>query len=269
MLTNLLKLDFRSTWRDFSGIYLAILLGVIVVPLVFQNVNNQILNITAGFAAFAISIAVIVVMITNLFRIFNTNVFSKQGYLTMTLPVTSRQIVLSKLMISSMWIALTGIVSFIGIVILLSILQPFSMLDFARIVSEVMENFNGQNVLSLVLLLLSLLLSAVKEVSKLFLACSIAHLKRLDRFRVPAGIFSYFLFSWAEAMIVQIVAKIVSLFSSDLANMIYMLEDRSDLRQILDVFNGALSIGIVYAMLLIAAYATATVWLLDRKLDLD
>ena len=143
------------------------------------------------------------------------------------------------------------------------------MLDFARIVSEVMENFNGQNVLSLVLLLLSLLLSAVKEVSKLFLACSIAHLKRLDRFRVPAGIFSYFLFSWAEAMIVQIVAKIVSLFSSDLANMIYMLEDRSDLRQILDVFNGALSIGIVYAMLLIAAYATATVWLLDRKLDLD
>lgn len=269
MLSNLLKLDFRSTWRDFAGIYLAILLGVTVLPLIFQKGENQIINMTAGFAAFAIVIAVIVVMITNLFRIFNTNVFSKQGYLTMTLPVTSWQVVLSKLMISSMWILLTGIVSILGIIIMITILQPFNMPDFGLIYREIMANLNGKNVLGFILLLISLLLSAVKEVSKLFLACSIAHLKRLDRFRVPAGILSYFLFSWVEATIVQIVAKIVSLFSSDLANMIYMPEYRSDLRQIPDVFNGALSIGIVYAMLLIAAYATATVWLLDRKLDLD
>lgn len=269
MLSNLLKLDFRSTWRDFAGIYLAILLGVVILPLVFQNVSNQIINMTAGFVAFAIAIAVIVVMITNLFRIFNTNVFSKQGYLTMTLPVTARQIVQSKLMVSSMWIVLTGMVSLIGIFILLSILQPFSIPDFARVASEILSNLNGQNVLSILLLLISLILSAVKEVSKLFLACSIAHLKRLDRFRVPAGILSYFLFSWLEALIVQIAAKVVSMFSSDVANMIYMLEDRGDLRQILDVFNVAVTIGIAYAMLLIAAYATATVWLLDRKLDLD
>ena len=73
MLGKLVRFDIRSTWRSFAGIYLSIILGVIIVSLIFKSI------MIAGFVAFAISVTVIVVMILNLFRLFNTSVFSKEG----------------------------------------------------------------------------------------------------------------------------------------------------------------------------------------------
>jgi purine-cytosine permease-like protein len=79
MLTKVIKYDIRSTWRDFTGIFLAILLGVILVPMAMKNFSNELVRLTAGLVAFAIVIAVIAVTIINLFKIYNTNIFSKEG----------------------------------------------------------------------------------------------------------------------------------------------------------------------------------------------
>ena len=101
MLGKLIQYDIRSTWREFAGVYLSILLGVLILPPLFNSFNNQFINTVAGFLVAGISIATIVVMIITLFRIFNTNVYSREGYLTLTLPVTSSQIVFSKLLVST------------------------------------------------------------------------------------------------------------------------------------------------------------------------
>lgn len=69
MLSKLIKYDIRSTWRDFTGVYMAILLGVILVPLLLNNVNNQIVSMFAGFIATSIVIATIVIMINHVCRI--------------------------------------------------------------------------------------------------------------------------------------------------------------------------------------------------------
>ena len=108
-----MKYDIRSTWRDFAGIYMAILLGVIIVPLLINNIDIPIAGTLATLIITSIIIGTIVVTIINLFHIFLKNVYSKQGYLTMTLPVTSGQLVFSKLLVSTMWIVLTGVVSVI------------------------------------------------------------------------------------------------------------------------------------------------------------
>lgn len=273
MLSKLIKYDIRSTWRDFAGIYMSILLGVIIVPLIINNINNEIVNMAAGFLAFGIAVAVAVVMIANLFKIFNTNVFSKEGYLTMTLPVTPTQIVISKLIVSSMWIVLTGVISLIGLFIFVLILTPpTSFMDMATGFQELMARLNGQSTLTIILLILSCILSATKEVAKLFLACSIAHLKQLNRFRVPVGILSYFIFSWMETLIVQIVTLTAGLFSNHLEKIISQLDSITlpdGMDQFLGVFNGVLGIGMVYSLLLIVVFSLGTVWILNHKLDLD
>ena len=51
MLTKLIKYDIRSTWRDFTGIFLAILLGVILVPMAMKNFSNELVQLTAGLVA--------------------------------------------------------------------------------------------------------------------------------------------------------------------------------------------------------------------------
>jgi hypothetical protein len=271
MLSKLIKYDIRSTWREFAGVYLSILLGVLILPPLFNNFQNQIINTIAGFAATGIIIATIVVTIITLFKIFNTNVFSKEGYLTMTLPVTSTQIVASKLLVSTMWIILTGIVSAIGLCIFVLNMHVAPLAEMAAAFQKFMTMFDTRGVLAVILMFIAMLASTVKEISKLFLACSIAHLKQIGKFRVPVGILSYFLLSWAETLIVQAAGLVLSFMPNmaEYARQLETMNDPSSLQQFIGLFSGVMGIGILYALVLTGVYAVCTVWILNRRLDLD
>jgi hypothetical protein len=271
MLSKLIKYDIRSTWRDFAGVYLSILLGVLILPPLFNHFNNAFVNTIAGFIATGIVIATIVVMIVTLFKIFNRNVLSKEGYLTMTLPVTSTQIVVSKLLVSTMWIVFTGIVSIIGICIFVLNMNAAPLAEISAALQKIMSMIDSRGVLAIILMVIAMIASAVKEIAKLFLACSIAHLKQLNRFRVPAGILSYFVFSWLETLIVQAVSFVVSFmpFTHEYMRQLGMMSDPSSIQQFIGIFSGVLGVGILYALVLTAVYGVGTVWILNHKLDLD
>ncbi len=271
MLSKLIKYDIRSTWREFAGIYLSILLAVLILPPVFNNVQNQIVNTIAGFIAASVVIASIVIMIIMLFKIFNTNVFSKEGYLTMTLPVTSSQIVASKLLVSTMWIILTGIVSAIGLCIFVLNMNAAPLDEIAAGFQKFMTMFDTRGLLAVILMIIAMIVSTVKEISKLFLACSIAHLKQIGKFRVPVGIVSYFVLSWAETLIVQAVGLVLSFMPNmqEYARQLEQMNDPSSIQQFIGLFSGVMVVGVLYALALTAVYAVCTVWILNRKLDLD
>src|SRR5665648_821774 len=254
MLKKLIKYDIKSTWRDFTGIYLSILLGVIILPFIFNNVNNDFIVITGGFIAFGIIIAVIVITIISLFKIFNTNIYSKEGYLTLTLPVTSRQILSSKLIVSSMWIVLTMIVSVIGLLIFTLLIAPLPFMDIVNAIETTIAQLAGLGGVTVLLLVLGMIVSTVKEVAKLFLACSIAHLKQFNKFRVPVGVLSYFAFSWAEIILVQGLALISYPFIKDKSIFISQLNAISDLgslQEALGLFNWVIGLEIIYGAFLI------------------
>lgn len=271
MLNKLIKYDIRSTWRHFAGVYVCILLGVLILPPLFNHVSNNIVNALAGFLAAGIVVATIVIMILTLFRIFNTNVFSKEGYLTMTLPVTSTQIVASKLLVSTMWIILTGIVSAIGVCIFVLNMNAAPLADMAAAFNKAVAMFDARGAFAVILMIIAMIASTVKEIAKLFLACSIAHLKPLGRFRVPAGILSYFALSWLETLIVQAGSLIISFLpgSGEYVRQLNAMNDPSSIQQFIGLFSGVMGVGILYAIVLTAAYSIVTVWILNHKLDLD
>jgi len=272
MLKKLIKYDIKSTWRDFTGIYLAILLGVIILPFIFNKVNNDFIYITGGFIAFGIIIAVIVITIISLFKIFNTNVYSKQGYLTLTLPVTSRQILTSKLIVSTMWIVSTMVVSMIGLLIFALLIAPLPFMDIINAIKSTITQLAGLGGATVVLLIFGMIISTVKEVAKLFLACSIAHLKQFNKFRVPVGVLSYFAFSWAENIIVQGVVLVFGPFFKDKTIILTQMETISDiasLQEALGLFNWVIGLAILYGIFLTFAYSFCNIWILNNKLDLD
>lgn len=243
-----------------------------------KNINNEIVMTIAVFLEIGIAIATIVVMVIMLFRIYNINVFSKEGYLTMTLPVSSTQIVFSKLLISSLWIILTGIVGIIGMLIFIINMRVVSLGEIIYTIQELIQGVislvGGSGILAIILMLVAMIVSIVKEIAKLFLACSIAHIKALSRFRIPVGILSYFLLSWLEVLIVQFVGFIGSYlpFKEELIHDLMMLEQVTDFNVILqhiNLFNGVIVVSIVYALVLITAFAIGSVWILNNKLDLD
>lgn len=273
MLGKLIKYDIRSTWRDFAGIYLSILLSVIILPLLFRYVDNIVVNIVAGFAITGIVIATVVFTIIMLFRIFNANVFSKEGYLTMTLPVTSTQVVASKLLVSAMWIILTGIVSAAGVCIFIWSMAP--MADVLPLFKKALSYVGGREVFAIALTVISAVASIVKEISKLFLACSVAHLKQLGRFRIPAGILSFFIISWLETLLVKVFGFVTKSIPEigDYFNQIEfqfgMINDPGDILQFTGLYNGAMAIGILCALALTVVYSIGIIWILNHRLDLD
>ena len=272
MLTKLIKYDIRSTWRDFAGIFLAILLGVILVPMAMKNFSNELVQLTAGLVAFAIVIAVIAITIINLFKIYNTNVFSKEGYLTMTLPVKASQILTSKLLVSSMWITLTGIVSIIGMIIFTLIITPMGLDQLWIGFRTLLEQLDRMSYITMILLVLLIIIYITKEVAKLFLACTVAHLKILTKWRTPLGILTYFVLSWIESLLFQMTGDILFRASGRFEEMAFQLQimgGSATPQEFLSLFNGSLGIGILYSLILMAAFSLSTIWLLNRKLDLD
>jgi len=269
MLGKLIKYDFKSTYREFVGIFLAIILAVIILPLVLSNVNNQIVSMIAGFIIFGIIIAITVVVVSSLFHLFNTNIFSSQGYLTLTLPVTSRDIVISKLIVSSMWIILTGIVSLFALILLGVNGSSFSEL---KIFLDEIIQLSSQNALSTFLFILIIITSCIKEMAKLFLSCSVTHLKQFSRFRIPAGVLLYFAFSWLEAIILEAGVFIVKpLFPNDAVLMenIRVFSASDDFSYLSGIFNTILSGSVLYLIVIAALFSVSTVLLLDKKLDLE
>ena len=270
MLGKLIKYDIRAGWRDFAGIYMAIILGVLILPFLFKNISNTLVNVIAGFIAAGIVTATIVIIIINLFTIFNTNVFSKAGYLTMTLPVTSLQIVFSKLLVSAMWIVLTGIVSIIGLIIFISMIGEIHVSGIAEAIQDLISTMDGKGFLAVILIVIAVISSIVKEVAKLFLACSVAHLRQLSRFRIPIGILSYFVFSWLEVVVVETLAHVINFFidSDEIVRQINLI-GQGDIHAYFTTFSGVMVFGILYSLALITAYSVGTVWMLNHKLDLD
>lgn len=265
MLNKLIKYDFRSTWREFAAIYLSILLSVTIFPIVTTNISNNIVNMFVGLIAFAIIVAVLVVTIGSLFKIFNKNVFSNEGYLTMTLPVNETQIVVSKLLVSSFWIILTGVVSTIGIFIFVWLMSPASMSEMIAEIRRLLSDFDGQMTMALVMAVLFTVASTIQEVAKLFMACSIAHLKQLNRLRIPAGILSYFFFTWLEFAVVDMIN-----WDPNFAG--YQTESAScgqSIEYVMNAFNQATAIGTAFQLAFTVLFGIGTVYLLKRKLNLD
>ena len=268
MLGKLIKYDIQSTWRKFATVYLSILLGVLIVPFVLNNVNNSFINMIAVSIAVAIVIATAVVMISNLFKIYSVNVFSKQGYLTMTLPVKSTQLVFSKLLVSSMWIVLTGVVCTVAMLLYATTTVPNVFGEISDAIQKAMTIVGSHGIVAAVFLILAAFMNIVKEISKLFLACSIAHLKELNRFRVLAGIASYFIFSWLETFVIRLfgmIADQVPYFNE----MVDKLSSGSNISSMLHLFDGFMAIGFAYALILSLVYSAGIVWFLNHKLDLD
>ncbi len=129
MLKKLLKHEWKATWRNLTllngGIILLGILGRIMIPLV-QNSRLTDISIFAIasvlcilfyiFAIFAVAIVTNVLLIGRFYR----NMFTDEGYLMHTLPVTPGSHIISKLLVYMAWFVIDGFSLAASISILLS-----------------------------------------------------------------------------------------------------------------------------------------------------
>lgn len=123
MLGKLIKYEFKATGRTFLPLYGAILLVTLIHRLFGRNTQGlyEELNKIGDFttmALVALFIALGVVTLVMIIQRFQKNLLSDEGYLMFTLPVTTRSLILSKIIVAITWTVLSVIVGIISFIIL-------------------------------------------------------------------------------------------------------------------------------------------------------
>lgn len=139
MFKKLFTYEFQSVGKWYLGIYIAAVVLSAVLGFWLQALalrtqagntepgGGEMVLLGTSFMTFGILIAALFlstfVLVINRFR---KNVYGRQGYLTMTLPVSSHQIILSKLLASIVWYILAGITCLLSIGIILAVILAAS-----------------------------------------------------------------------------------------------------------------------------------------------
>lgn len=148
MLKKLLKYDWKFMWKVptviLGFLLLITLLGIASMLTPIWNFDSPLTGALMAMlimfyyiALFAGSIAVSVYIAVRYYK----NIYTDEGYLTNTLPVTAWQIILSKTIVGTVWIIITGIVVVFSVLSII-IVAGFSygelnmFTEFSRIFNE-------------------------------------------------------------------------------------------------------------------------------------
>lgn len=109
MLIKLIKHDIKSSYRDLFPLYLGLLLFAVIAG-VSAKPNSEWISIVTILPFFALFVATTVILSLTIIKLFTKRLYSNEGYLTFTLPVTTLQTFMSKIITASLWTLLTLIV---------------------------------------------------------------------------------------------------------------------------------------------------------------
>jgi hypothetical protein len=132
MILKLIKHDLKAILPDFYGIYLALIVLSVLGPFVLR-VSPEWLIVIYMLVVIGTIIAVGVVTFIALINLFNKRLFSHQGYLNLTLPVSTTSLLGSKIITGMIISILTGFVTAVSFFIFAISITWLTLGDLSRI----------------------------------------------------------------------------------------------------------------------------------------
>ncbi len=268
MLGKLIKYEVKATARLFFPIYLAILLFALINRIInpFEKVGNtysttmegfnfiNMMRMISAFVYFALIVAVIAMTFVIIIQRFYKNLLSDEGYLMFTLPVRPWQHIVSKLLVSMLWIISSFIIIICSVLILINVDNLFG--ELARLLDSA-RSFLGDTLL--ILMPISALVLSAYFIITVYNALSIGHLftkhKILASFAAYIGIymfsqivFTIFAFATANTLLVPLAESTVP--------------DPSHIAALIG------SLTALYAVLGVANFVVSNI-IINRKLNLE
>ena len=131
MFWNLVRYEFKNVNKWYLALYGAVLALSVIIGLQASAIkmlsSQDQESIMLVFQAFIFGGLIITMSISTLILIirrFKGSVYERQGYLTLTLPVSEHQIILAKLLGAFLWSLLSAVVFILSIYIFLVTVDP-------------------------------------------------------------------------------------------------------------------------------------------------
>ncbi|WP_270975294.1 ABC transporter (permease) [Streptococcus agalactiae] len=216
MFGKLLKYELKSVGKWYLTLNAAVLLVSIILGLVLKALGGNFSTDTNSTSAqiFTIILVLLLAMVISgsllstlaiIIKRFYSNIFGRQGYLTLTLPVTTNQIICSKLLASLLWSIFIVIIG-----IILVILPLVGIGQFVVAFPEIYKIISSSNA---PLFIAYFFLSYVAGTLLIYLSIAVGQL--FTNKRILMGIVSYFGIS---LLITFLTLIIDSIFHIDLFN---------------------------------------------------
>ena len=242
MFWNLVRYEFKNVNKWYLALYgavlaLSVLIGAQASSIKSIDTPDQqmimlvFLGLVFGGLLITLSISTLILII----RRFKGSVYDRQGYLTLTLPVSEHQIILAKLLGAFIWSIISSAVFFLSIYIIFATIDP-NMVDsyfFDYLFVHYIENFW--------LTLISFFISTVAGILCIYLSISIGQL--FNEYRTALAVLAY--------IVIHIVLGFVDMFSPSLN------------------YSMMMSAEIFKDLILSAAFYLGTYYILKNKVNLQ
>ena len=190
MFWNLVRYEFKNVNKWYLALYGAVLALSVIIGLqanALEMLSSQDQeSIMLVFQAFIFGGLIITMSISTLILIirrFKGSVYERQGYLTLTLPVSEHQIILAKLLGAFLWSLLSTVVFILSIYIFLVTVDP-QIID-----AYMIRYFFGHYLDSIGLSLISYIFSTVAGILCIYLSISIGQL--FNEYRTALAVVAY------------------------------------------------------------------------------
>ena len=243
MFWNLVRYEFKNVNKWYLALYGAVLALSSLIGIQAKTYNNLpikesqpillvFLALVFGGLMITLGISTLILII----RRFKGSVYDRQGYLTLTLPVSEHQIILAKLLGAFIWSLISSAVLVLSIYIILVTIEP-NFLDFLTF-KDLFQHYQDSIGLSLI----SYILSTISGILCIYLAISIGQL--FNEYRTALAVLAY--------IVIQIVLGFVG------------LNLRIDTN-----FNMMLTFEIFTDLILSAAFYLGAYYILKNKVNLQ
>lgn len=255
MFWNLVRYEFKNVNKWYLALYAAVL--VLSVPIGMQGHYYNYVSfkdsqpVLLFFLALVFGGLMITLGISTIFLIikrFKGSVYDRQGYLTLTLPVSEHHIITAKLVGAFIWSILSSTVLALSAFIIVTITVP-EWISNSELIPLV-----GTFLPQLSLMGVSFLLNTISGILCIYLAISIGQL--FNEYRTALAIVAY--------IGIQIVIGFVEVFFNTSTNF-YI----NSLAGFNDNFYMGASVGIVEELIFIAIFYLGTYYILKNKVNLQ
>ena len=255
MFWNLVRYEFKNVNKWYLALYAAVL--VLSIPIGMQGHYYNYISVKDIqpflfiFLALVFGGLIITLGISTLFLIikrFKGSVYDRQGYLTLTLPVSEHHIITAKLIGAFIWSILSSAVLALSAFLIVTITVPewMSHYDWFPLVGTYLPKLS--------LVGLSFLLNIISGILCIYLAISIGQL--FNEYRTALAVAAY--------IGIQIVIGFIGVFFNTSTNF-YV----NSLVGLNENFDMGASTSIIEELIFIAIYYLGTYYILRNKVNLQ
>lgn len=196
---------------------------------------------------------------------FYKNLLSDEGYLMLTLPVKPWKHIVSKLMVSMLWVVASGIVALISILIIAlkkGDLTQFTV-GFATFYHQAFEQLGASVFLLSFEIIIGILISLASGILIIYASIAIGHLVNQHKMLASFGAFIVL------STLPQILLMLISLIPGTAYFSNIHISSSNDFIGMQSVVQLMIAYGIMFIGLLCAVYFAITNFILSKRLNLE